>query len=269
MKIFVICSKAFYPHVPAYKRVLEEAGHEVFLPNSFDDPGAEARMKELSDAHHAEWKNGMLRHSMGVIRCSDAVLVVNEPKGGISGYIGGATFLEIYEAYRTYKIIYFLNPIPQDLIITDELNAMSPIILNRDLSLVKDPDELIEEVRKNIGVISVDGGSVLISDHGYFGDNIAEFKKVYKKQCQAMQHLAVWDNLPPDTHIPTREISDESLQEAGINPYDVRVFAEAIIGIDGNYVLTAVYEKSTRRIEGVDAPIIDHTLLRIEFEPYE
>ena len=33
MKIFIICSKAFYGKVEFYKKSLEEMGHKVFLPN--------------------------------------------------------------------------------------------------------------------------------------------------------------------------------------------------------------------------------------------
>lgn len=34
MKIFVICSKQFYPKIASIKEILEDKGIEVFLPNS-------------------------------------------------------------------------------------------------------------------------------------------------------------------------------------------------------------------------------------------
>jgi len=38
MKIFIICSKVFYEKIPEIKKKLEDAGHEITLPNCFDDP---------------------------------------------------------------------------------------------------------------------------------------------------------------------------------------------------------------------------------------
>ena len=41
MKILVICSKAFYNRIEPIKQKLEEMGHSIELPNSYDNPGAE------------------------------------------------------------------------------------------------------------------------------------------------------------------------------------------------------------------------------------
>ena len=74
------------------------------------------------------------------IKNMDAVLVLNFDKnteGKIEkNYIGGATFLEIYDAFRLNKKIYLYNNIP-DGILTDEIIGFSPIIINGDLSKVK------------------------------------------------------------------------------------------------------------------------------------
>ncbi len=143
MEIFIICSKSFYDDIPVIKEELETAGHKVILPNCFDDPGTELRMKSLGEKDHSKWKGEMLRHSAKVIQGVDAVLVLNGEKNGIPNYIGGATFAEIYEAFRQDKIIYCFNPLPEGLIISDELAGLGIIVLNEDLSLIKQPDELI------------------------------------------------------------------------------------------------------------------------------
>lgn len=134
MKIFLICSKRFYRDLPPIREALERAGHAVTLPNSYDAPETEQTLR--GTPAHAAWKAKMIRRSEAVIRQTDAVLVVNGEKDGVKGYVGGATFLEIYDAFRLKKRIYFLNPLP-DGILKDELIGFSPVILNNDLTKIK------------------------------------------------------------------------------------------------------------------------------------
>jgi len=115
--------------------MLDAAGHEITLPNSYDDPTAEARYKEMGEKEHATWKAGMLRHSQEVIEGTDAVLVLNFEKNGQQNYIGGATFLEMYDAFRLGKKIYMYNDIP-DGMLKDEIEGFEPILLHQDLDLV-------------------------------------------------------------------------------------------------------------------------------------
>lgn len=135
MKLFIICSKAFYGEIPPIKNVLERAGHEITLPNCYDDPGTEARYREMGDKEHAEWKASMLNHSETVINGVDAVLVLNFEKNGQANYIGGATFLEMYDAFRLGKKIYMYNGVP-DGMLKDEIEGFGPILLHQDLGLL-------------------------------------------------------------------------------------------------------------------------------------
>ena len=41
MKIFIVCSKHFYNNIEDIKNKLEEMGHEITLPVSFENPLAE------------------------------------------------------------------------------------------------------------------------------------------------------------------------------------------------------------------------------------
>ncbi len=135
MKIFIICSKAFYGNIPPIKEVLDRAGHEITLPNCYDNPDTEARYKAMGDKEHAVWKSGMLRHSRQVIEETDAVLVLNFEKNGQDDYIGGATFLEMYDAFRLGKKIYMYNSVP-DGILRDEIEGFEPILLHGNLGLL-------------------------------------------------------------------------------------------------------------------------------------
>ena len=136
MKIFIICSKRFYGEIPKIKKYLEDKGHLIELPNCFNDSEAEIRIKKLSQKEHAEWKAGRLRHSTEVIKSCDAVLVLNFDKDGVKNYIGGATFLEMYDAFRLNKKIFLFNEIPEG-ILRDEIVSFAPLIINGVLNLIE------------------------------------------------------------------------------------------------------------------------------------
>jgi diphthamide synthase subunit DPH2 len=134
MKIFLICSKAFYGKLKEIKEILENNGHEITLPNCYDCPQTEAKYRGTDE--HAKWKASMIKHSEEVIRSVDAVLVVNYDKNGQKNYIGGATFLEIYDAFRLNKKIFFMNDLPEGML-KDELIGFNGVVINEDLSRVK------------------------------------------------------------------------------------------------------------------------------------
>ena len=134
MKIFVICSKAFYDRVGNIKSSLEKMGHEITLPNCYDCPNMEANYRGTSE--HAAWKASMIKHSEEVIGGVDAVLVVNYDKNGQKNYIGGATFLEIYDAFRLGKKIFFMNDLPEGML-KDELIGFNGQVINEDLNKIK------------------------------------------------------------------------------------------------------------------------------------
>ena len=134
MKIFIICSKAFYDRIPEIKNYLESAGHIITLHNCYDHPETEAKFRGNSE--HGKWKASMIKHSKEVISKVDAVLVLNYTKNGVDNYIGGATFLEMYDAFILEKKIYMMNDIPEGLL-KDEIIGFNPIVINGDLSKIK------------------------------------------------------------------------------------------------------------------------------------
>lgn len=136
MKILIICSKAFYKDIAPIKEKLEQIGHIIELPNSYYDPEVEKRSWELGEKEHAEFKERMFRMSKERIAEMDAVLTLNFDKNGKKNYIGGATFLELYEAFMGNKKIFLWNDIPEGMLY-DEISGFSPIVINGDLDLVK------------------------------------------------------------------------------------------------------------------------------------
>ena len=140
MRVLIICSKNFYYKIRDIKSILEKNNIEVFLPNCYDDPTTEQRMREKGKKEHQEFKSKMYKQSEETIAKIDAVLVLNfdKEKDGqvLKNYIGGATFLEMYDAFRLGKKIFLYNEIPNGMLF-DEIEGFNPIIINGNLDIIK------------------------------------------------------------------------------------------------------------------------------------
>ena len=135
MKIFLCCSKYHYHKIPEIKQILEQSGHIITLPNSFDEPMKEEDMKKAGKEQHAKWKGDRLKEQEQKIKDNDAVLILNLEKNNQQNYIGGATFLEMFKAWELGKKIFLYNPIPEG-ILKDEILSFNPVILNGDLAKI-------------------------------------------------------------------------------------------------------------------------------------
>ena len=140
MKVLIICSKKFYSKIEEVKQKLEKQNNKVFLPNCYDDPLTEQKMWDLGKEKHQQFKAKMYKQSENTISKMDAVLVLNFDKRKddkvFKNYIGGATFLEMYDAFRLGKKIFLYNNIPEGLLF-DEIEGFNPIIINGNLELIK------------------------------------------------------------------------------------------------------------------------------------
>ena len=135
MRILIICSKIFYSKIPQIRKTLEYNGHEVSLPNSYDNIYAESDSWKEGYLAHSYFKKQMFQSSKLKIENCDAVLTLNFSKGNLKNYVGGATFIEMYEAYMNNKKIYMMNDIPKG-ILYDEICGFNPIIIHNDFSLI-------------------------------------------------------------------------------------------------------------------------------------
>lgn len=140
MNILIICSKNFYGMIPSIKEKLEKNNHVVYLPNCYDKPDTEDKMRLLGEKEHREFKAKMFSKSEETIKNMDAVLVLNfdKEKDGIilKNYVGGATFLEMYDAFRFNKKIYLFNDIPEG-ILNDEIKGFDPIVIDGNIDIIK------------------------------------------------------------------------------------------------------------------------------------
>jgi len=135
MKIFICASKYNYDKVALIKEKLEESGHIITVPNSYDEPMKEEEMKKISPESHQQWKSGMIHLQKEKVMANDAILILNFEKNGQANYIGGATFLEIFRAFDAGKKIFMYNPV-SDGILRDEILGMNPNVINGDLNKI-------------------------------------------------------------------------------------------------------------------------------------
>jgi hypothetical protein len=136
MQIFIICSKTFYEKIPPVRMELEKLGHQVVLPNRYgEDIAFEKELLSSNRELHPEFKRKMFNRSRKVIKDVDAILALNFDKGNQKNYIGGATFLELFNAFNNDKKIFLWNDIPEG-ILFDEIHGFAPMIVNGDLSKI-------------------------------------------------------------------------------------------------------------------------------------
>ena len=137
MKIVICGSMAFSRKMVEIAEKLRQAGHKAVLPRNAKNY-ADKNLKEEIRSESSENKinHNLIREYYDEIKNSDAVLIINEDKNNIPNYVGGNSFLEIGFAHALNKKIYLLNDLPE-MIYTDEIKAMQPIVLNGDLNNLK------------------------------------------------------------------------------------------------------------------------------------
>ena len=136
MKIFIISSAAFYDKIKSIKDYLESKGFELLMPNTYDSPNLVKLAWEEGYEAHAKLVQKLFKMSEEKIKNVDAILCINFEKNNIENYIGGATFIEIYEAFKNNKKIYLYHDIPKGMLY-DELASFEPIVINENLDLIK------------------------------------------------------------------------------------------------------------------------------------
>lgn len=142
-KTIVICASAScFKRAAEVGDALEERGFGVLLPDVatmmresgdyrvetyktwFADPGDYGKKKELLLSHYRKIERG------------DLVLVVNEEKDGMPGYVGGAVLMELGVAMMLDKPIYVLNPVSEKLPVYEEVLGSVPTFLDGDLDKI-------------------------------------------------------------------------------------------------------------------------------------
>ena len=137
MRIGVVGSMQYTEKMIDLRDNLNKLGHDAYI-TTLSKPfvGKTDEEKEVIKLHH---KNNMeaIREFWNLMQDGDAILVANYEKNGIENYIGGNTLMEIGFAHVLNQKIYLLNPIPEINFYKTEIEAVKPIIINGNLSLIQ------------------------------------------------------------------------------------------------------------------------------------
>lgn len=109
---------------------LNKLGYDTEVPNSVEGH-AYGEGQDLDEI--AELKQGFMKEHFAKIDESEGIVVVNYPKRGINGYIGGNTLMEMAYAFSQGLDIYTMYDMPEDMPYSSELNAFLPIVLDGDV----------------------------------------------------------------------------------------------------------------------------------------
>lgn len=154
MKITICGSMVFYPEMQEAQKLLEAQDHEVRIPLLDNElPPEYGGGRTIAFGAYIEQQGGIdnfahnnqiwdfkgyaINDHFGKVEWSDAILVVNHDKRGVSGYIGGNTLMEMALAFYLKKPIYMLNEVSSELLYKQEVMGMKPILLAGDISTIK------------------------------------------------------------------------------------------------------------------------------------
>ena len=137
MRIGIIGSMQHTEKMIEAKNELCKLGHDAYLTN-LAEPFV-GKSDEEKEVIKLEQKNNQdaIREFWLLMQGGDAVLVLNLEKHGIPNYIGGNTLMEIGFAHVLGQKVYLLNSIPEIPYYKTEIEAVKPIIINGDYSIIE------------------------------------------------------------------------------------------------------------------------------------
>lgn len=119
------------------KSELNKMGHEAFLTDLHKTMIGKDALEIEKIKLHQKFNKDAIREFWRMMQGSDAVLVLNFDKNGIENYVGGNTLMEIGFAHVLDQKIFMFNPIPEMPYCKTEIEAVKPIVINGDLSLIR------------------------------------------------------------------------------------------------------------------------------------
>jgi nucleoside 2-deoxyribosyltransferase len=142
--VIVLCSSAnFYKHVNELAAELEGMGYKAVVPHNARQM---AKTGDYDPAKYKTWyadgndfdrKADFMRRHFDEVAAGDAVLVVNDEKHGVKGYIGPNALLEMGLAFYLKKPIYVLSNFDKTMSNYEEVYGMNSIFLNGELSSIR------------------------------------------------------------------------------------------------------------------------------------
>jgi len=134
MKLAICSSMAFAKEMIQLKKNLEKLGHDIIIQ---DDVEQHANGEITEEDKWRKLEINPFKTYFEEIKKVDAIIVNNLEKRGIKNYVGPNTLIEMAFTQILDKKIFLLNPSPTEVSYYDEIEAMSPVILNGDLTLIE------------------------------------------------------------------------------------------------------------------------------------
>jgi hypothetical protein len=128
----------FYEELVKIESKLKELGFEVEIPVSAKTMKAknDFEVSHFKGVFTSEQKGKFIKENFANIAVSNAVLVINNEKYGVQGYIGANVLMEIGLAFYLNKDIYIWNKYKDDAPYKEELLAFNVRVIKRDLSKI-------------------------------------------------------------------------------------------------------------------------------------
>lgn len=137
-KIFLCASMNFYHELVDIENKLNQAGYIVEIPVSAQTMKAknDFEVSHFKGVFSDKQRSTYIRQNFQAIIDSDAILVINNEKNGVSGYIGANVLMEIAFAFFYHKKIFIWNPIPDNAPYLEELRIFAVQVINQDLGQI-------------------------------------------------------------------------------------------------------------------------------------
>jgi hypothetical protein len=116
---------------------LMKIGHQAFVTDLHEPFVGKSDEEKEEIKLDQKYNKDAIREFWKAMQGADAVLVLNLEKNGVENYIGGNTFLEMGFAHVLNQKIFLYNPIPDIPYYKTEIIAMKPVIINKDLNLIR------------------------------------------------------------------------------------------------------------------------------------
>lgn len=128
----------FYRELVAIEQQLMKHGFIVNIPISAQTmkKNNDFEVSHFKGVFSYEERGKMIHSNFEKIATSDSILVVNNEKNGIQGYIGANVLMEIAIAYYFKKKIFVWNPIEEKALYKEELLAFGAEFINKELTKI-------------------------------------------------------------------------------------------------------------------------------------
>lgn len=144
MTITICCSAAFFKDAVEISKELKSLGHKTLLPGVAKEM---AKSGDFDVEKYKTWhknekdfgkKTILVKKHIKEVEKADAILVINNRKHDIEGYIGGNTLIEMAIAFYLKKPVYLLHKAPdKKFMLYEEIMALNPIMINGNLRKIR------------------------------------------------------------------------------------------------------------------------------------